>query len=277
MEHSAAKAEAGVRAAVRTSGLGVGEEASVRAQRVVGMILAFNCEQMIKRAYERIPQQYFNDIFLTDDGSTDDTRAAAEGLGIPVISHAPNRGYGGNVKVGLRHALSLKADYVVEIHGDGAQFNPLAVKHALPLMAAGYDLVLGSRFQRPRVALELGMPWSRWLANQALSYIDRLVLRLPLTEFHTGFRIYSRRLIETLPLERAADNYLFSFQIIAQAAYFKLRVGEVPVEADYLSEHTSHALMGASLYAVQTFGVLGSYLLARANVRHSLLFPRMAL
>lgn len=249
---------------------------AVTAPRVVGMILAYNCERMIARAIERIPREYFNDIFLTDDGSTDGTRAAAQRLGIAVIGHAPNRGYGGNVKAGLRHALALGADYVVEIHGDGAQFNPRSVKHARPLMATGYDLILGSRFQQPREALAHGMPWSRWLANQGLSFFDRLVLRLPLTEFHTGFRIYSKRLLETLPLQQAADDYLFSFQVIAQAAYFGLRVGEVPVEADYLSEHTSHSLPGAAKYAVQTFGTLGQYALARASLRHSALFPRVA-
>lgn len=264
-----------MRADDRAGDLRVRGESSVKARRVVGMILAYNCEGMVERAYERIPLNYFNDLFLTDDGSTDGTRAVAERLGIAVIGHTPNRGYGGNVKAGLRHARSLGADYVVEIHGDGAQFNPLAVKHAWPLMATGYDLILGSRFQQPRQALALGMPWSRWLANQALSFFDRLVLRLPLTEFHTGFRIYSRRLVDTLPWESTADNYLFSFQLIAQAAYYGLRVGEVPVEADYRGEHTSHHLPGAALYAIQTFGTLGQYLLARAGLRHTELFPRL--
>lgn len=241
---------------------------------MVGMILAYNCAPMLARAVSRIPREYFSDIFLTDDGSTDGTREEARRLGLPVIGHTPNKGYGGNVKAGLNHALSLDADYVVEIHGDGAQFNPRAVRHALPLMAQAYDLILGSRFQQPRTALRNGMPWSRWLANQGLSYFDRLVLRLPLTEFHTGFRIYSRRLIETVPYSRNADDYLFSFQIIAQAAYFKMRVSEVPVEADYINAHTSHALMGAAVYAVRTFGTLGQYLLARRGVRNNMLFPR---
>ncbi|MBI4021907.1 MAG: glycosyltransferase family 2 protein [Candidatus Andersenbacteria bacterium] len=241
--------------------------------RVVGMILAYNCAPMLARAVSRIPREYLSDVFLTDDGSTDGTREEARRLGVAVIGHSPNRGYGGNVKAGLKHALSLGADYVVEIHGDGAQFNPAAIEQALPLIDSGYDFILGSRFQRPLQALAHGMPIARWLANQGLSFFDRLVLHLPLTEFHTGFRIYSRRLIETVPYTSNADDYLFSFQIIAQAAYSRLKIGEVPVEADYHSAHTSHAMAGAAFYAVRTFGTLGQYVLARRGLRHNVLFP----
>ena len=111
------------------------------------------------------------------------------------------------------------------------------------------------------------MPVIRFIANRFLSFFDRIILGLPLTEFHTGFRIYGRKLLETVPYMQNKDDYLFSFQIIAQAAYYNLPVQEVEVEADYNSEHTSHALSGASMYAINTFLILGKFYFCQNLVR----------
>lgn len=238
------------------------------------MILTYNCAKLVSKAYSKIPMDLVDDVFVTDDGSRDGTHEVAQQLGLKVIRHVPNRGYGGNVKAGLKNALELGADYVFEVHGDGAQFDPAALALAIPQMNAGADFILGSRFQNPTQALKNGMPLIRYVANRFLSFWDRLVLRLPLTEFHTGFRIYGRRMLEVIPFENDSDDYLFSFQIIAQAAYYEMKVGEVPVDADYKSEHTSHKLSGAAIYALQTFGILIQYLLAKRLHRYSALFPR---
>ena len=237
------------------------------------MVLAYNCARLLPAADRRIPRDLVDDVFVTDDGSTDGTSEVARELGLKVFRHEPNRGYGGNVKAGLAKALELGADYVVEVHGDGAQFNPASIAYAIEPMRQGVHFILGSRFQDPKQALANGMPMVRFVANRFLSLFDRAVLGLRLTEFHTGFRIYSRTMLELVPYQQNSDDYLFSFQIIAQAAYFGLRVAEVPVEADYLSDHTSHKLTGAALYALQTYGVLASYLLAKRKLRHSAIFP----
>ena len=121
----------------------------------------------------------------------------------------------------------------------------------------------GSRFQNPRQALKNGMPLIRYVANRFLSFVDRAVLKLPFTEFHTGFRIYGKKFLKKVPFEKNSDDYLFSFQIIAQAAYCNATTAEVPVEADYHGEHTSHRLSGAFFYALQTFKVLYEYILAK--------------
>jgi len=244
----------------------------VSKPKVAAVIMTYNCASMVPRAYAQIPKHLVDDIIATDDGSKDGSHEAAKALGIAAFHHAPNRGYGGNLKEGLRIALGRGADYVVEVHGDG-QFGTAALEPAMEHIGRGAGLILGSRFIVPGRARELGMPLVRYLANRGLSTFDRLVLRLPLSEFHTGFRIYSRAFLSKVPWEDNSDDYLFSFQIIAQAAWAGVPVAEVPVEADYRGEHTSHSLRGASVYAVRTFEVLGEYLLAKAGVRFSRTFP----
>ena len=248
---------------------------STKKPKVIGVILAYNVASMLPRAIQRIPNGLLDDIIVMDDGSKDETYEVAKKLGLKVFRHVPNRGYGGNLKAGMKKALEMGADYIVEIHGDGAQFNPISINYAMPYMKAGKaQLILGSRFSVPGKALENGMPLIRFVANRFLSFFDRIILGLPLTEFHTGFRIYGRKLLNKVPYDANTNDYLFSFQIIAQAAYYKMPVQEVPVEADYKAEHTSHSLKGASWYAIRTFGVLTQFLLAKAGWAYNKVFKR---
>jgi glycosyltransferase involved in cell wall biosynthesis len=243
--------------------------------RVVALILAYNVERLLEKALRKIPPGLVDDVFVMDDGSRDGTSEVARRLGLTVYRNPRNLGYGGNLREGLRRAVrDHGADYVVEIHGDGAQFNPEAIGAALPLMRAGVPFVIGSRFVHRGRARENGMSLARFLANKGLSALARRVLRLPLTEFHSGFRIYARGLIEALPLDANASDHLFSFEILAQAAYHAVDVREVPVEADYLSEHTSISLWQATVYSFDNLVCLAKYLLAKAGLRHTAQFPR---
>jgi len=252
---------------------------AAKKPKVIGVILAYNVASMLPRALERInalPKGTLDDIIVMDDGSKDGTYEVAKKLGLKVFRHVPNRGYGGNLKAGIKKALEMGADYIVEIHGDGAQFNPISITYAMPYMKEGKArLILGSRFQVPSQALKNGMPLIRYIANRFLTFFDKIVLQLPLTEFHTGFRIYGRKLLEKVPYDANSNDYLFSFQIIAQAAYYGLPVQEVPVEADYKAEHTSHSLKGASVYAIQTFGILTQFLLAKTGLYYNKVFKRI--
>jgi glycosyltransferase involved in cell wall biosynthesis len=232
-------------------------------KKIIAFILTHNCEYMLEKAYKKIPKEYVDEIVISDDSSQDNTLNVAKKLGLKAIKNKFGKGYGGNLKNALYYCFNNEATHAVEIHGDGAQFNPIAIKDAIPLIKRDYDLILGSRFQTPAKALMNGMPLIRFIANRSLSFMDRIILRVPLTEFHTGFRIYSRKLFNTLPFETNSNNYLFSFEVIVQAIFFKLKTGEVPVEADYHSEHTSHNIFGASIYAVNTFFVLGKFLLSK--------------
>jgi glycosyltransferase involved in cell wall biosynthesis len=243
--------------------------------RLVAVILAYNVAGLLDKALARIPRHLVDDIFVMDDGSTDGTSDVARRLGLRVYRNERNLGYGGNIRAGLYRAIrDFNADYVVEIHGDGAQFNPAAIALAIPLIDRGVPFISGSRFLEPGGARRNGMPWIRLLANKGLSAIERVVLGLPLTEFHSGFRIYSRSFIEALPLDGNSPTHLFSFEILAQAAYFAQEVGEVPVDADYHSPHHSIALPEAVVFALRNFTCMTDYILAKAGVRYSALFPK---
>jgi glycosyltransferase involved in cell wall biosynthesis len=233
--------------------------------KVIGILMTYNCASLVEDAYRRLPKELFDEVILVDDGSTDDITSAAERLGIPFFSH-PHLGYGGNIKHGLMIALQRGADIMVELHGDG-QFDPRGAGPGIEKMKEGFDFVMGSRFTDLRQPLRDGMPLMRYLANIGLSFFDRLVLRLPLTEYHGGFRAYSRHLLETVGFAYTSDGYLYSFEIIAQTAYHKLPVAEIPIRADYSREHTSISLKKASVYAVQTFGILGAYFLAKLGIK----------
>jgi hypothetical protein len=166
--------------------------------------------------------------------------------------------------------MELGVDYMIEIHGDG-QYDPSNIPAAIEkIKTERPDFLLGSRFTNIFSPLKDKMPLPRYLANLGMSFIDRLVLGLPLTEFHQGFRVYSRNLIDRVGLEGTSDDHLFSFQIIAKAAFCRLKVREIPVRCDYAGEHTSISLKRSVVYALQTFGVLGMYLVARLGFKSRL-------
>ena len=234
--------------------------------------MTYNCAPLVEETYARLHKEDFDEIILVDDGSTDEIARAAGIIGIPFFPH-PHTGYGGNIKYGLARALERGADIMVEIHGDG-QFDPTIAKVGIDKMKEGNDFVMGSRFTNLLQPLKDRMPWSRYLANIGLSFFDRLILRIPLTEYHGGFRVYSRNLVETVGFLGTSDDYLYSFEVIAQAAYHKLPVAEIPVRADYGKVHTSISLKKAALYSFQTFGTLFSYLMAKAGRENALFHKR---
>ena len=152
---------------------------------------------------------------------------------------------------------------MIEIHGDG-QYSPLFIPPALEkVRKENYDLLLGSRFTNLKNPLQDKMPLSRYLANIGLSFIARLFLRAPLTEFHSGFRVYSKKLIQTVGLAGTSEDFLFSFEIIAMTRFHNLPIGEIPIRCDYAGEHTSISIWKSSVYSFQMLYVLFLYISAR--------------
>ena len=216
---------------------------------------------MLEETFRRIPKDILDDTFIADDASSDNAEAVAKKLNIDFFSHN-HTGYGGNILFGLRKAIDRGADYIVEIHGDG-QYDPAVIPEAIKKMEEGYDFVMGSRFFNLLDPIRDNMSFIRYFANIVLSSIARFVFRLPLTEFHSGFRVYSKKMIKTLALEKNSSGHLFSFEIIAQAHYCKLKIAEIPIHCDYHKVHTSISLTKASIFAFEMFEVFAEFLLAR--------------
>lgn len=231
--------------------------------------MTYNCAQMIKDTFDNLPKKEFDQIIVVDDGSQDKSASVAKKLGIPVFSHS-HGGYGANIKFGLTKAIGLGANYMVEIHGDG-QYEPSAIPQAIKKAKKGnYDLLLGSRFTHPKLALQDGMPLSRFLANIIMSFINRRLFQIPLSEFYNGFRIYSKRLINQVKFENTADNYFYSSQIIIQAKFNNLKIGEIPIRCDYHKEHTSESFWQASLHFFDTIILFIIYLKAKLGFKTNL-------
>lgn len=233
-----------------------------RLIRSVVIILTYNCAHLVTEVYNRIPKNSVYRVIIIDDGSIDDIFGVAKKLNISLFSH-PHIGYGGNMQFGLKKAYAMGADYVVEIHGDG-QYDPRVIPKALLYAKRNaHDLLLGTRFVPLTQPLYDGMPWMRYIANIGLSFVERIILQVKLSEFHSGFRIYSRKLIETINLKTSATGHLFSFEIIAQAKIFGLHIAEIPVRCDYKKDHTSISIRNAILFTFENFIVLFDYIGAR--------------
>ncbi|MBI2640899.1 MAG: glycosyltransferase family 2 protein [Candidatus Sungbacteria bacterium] len=235
------------------------------ANKAIGIILTYNCAPFLPGLLTRIPKGVLNEIIVVDDASVDHTANVAEGLGLAVFAHE-HLGYGGNLKYGFTRALERGADYMVEIHGDG-QFDPSVIPAALEKLSRGCDFVIGSRFTNMLQPLRDGMSKARYFANIGLSFFDRIILGLPLTEFHTGFRAYSKKLVGAIGTDKGANDYLYSFEIIVMARYRNLRFCEIPVRANYKGAHTSISIRKSAVYSFQTFWVLFLYLLARLGLK----------
>jgi glycosyltransferase involved in cell wall biosynthesis len=242
--------------------------------KAICVILAYNCGNVLENTYNRIPTSAVDRIILCDDASTDNTVEVAKRLGIETYTHE-HLGYGGNVKFSITKGIELGAEYIVDLHGDG-QYDPSAIPLALQKAREGYDLVLGSRFLIDKTQpLKDDMSWARYLANIGLSAIERIVLQVSVTEFHTGFRVYTKRLAERVNLDATSNGFLFGFEIIAQTAFAKLKIGEIPIRCSYKEEHTSITIPQSIAYAFLTFKTLALYLAAKVGVKTKLFATRI--
>lgn len=238
--------------------------------KIAVVMPAYNAEATLRRTVEELPREVVDDIVVVDDGSHDQTVTLARELGLFVHVHEKNRGYGGNQKTCYQLALGRGADVVVMVHPD-YQYSPRLVTAMASMIASGhYDLVLGSRILGG-CAREGGMPLYKYVANRALTAAENLLLGAKLSEFHTGFRAYSRRLLETLPLEANSDDFVFDNELIAQTLHFGFPVGEISCPTRYFAEASSIGFLRSCRYG---FGVLRVAFTYRA-MRLGLAAPRI--
>lgn len=233
--------------------------------KILIVMPAYNAAKTLKDTYESIPKNSYSEILVVDDASTDRTSTIAKQLGLHTIMHRQNKGYGGNLKTCLTYARKYGADVTVELHPDNQYDAGQILTITKKILKEHYDLVIGSRFAGPENPALYGMHWYRLLANKVLSAIDRTILRVNLSEFHTGFRGYSRKLLEIIPFMEFKNNYTFSFEIIVQAIALGLKVGEIPIVSRYTKDSTSATLKNSAIYALETFDVLRKYLMGTYN------------
>jgi glycosyltransferase involved in cell wall biosynthesis len=233
----------------------------IGGRRVTVVLPAYNAGLTLRRTYDEIPHDIVDDIILTDDASGDDTVAVARALGIHTLHHAYNRGYGGNQKTCYTAALARGADIVVMLHPD-YQYSPRLVTAMASMIASDqYDVVLGSRILG-NGALAGGMPVYKYVFNRLLTFTQNILMQQKLSEYHTGYRAWSRELLERLPLLACSDDFIFDNQMLAQAAWFGFRIGEISCPTRYLPEASSINFRRSVTYG---FGVLGTALQYRAQ------------
>ena len=218
-------------------------------QRLVVVMPAYNAAKTLEKTYREIPREYVDEVILVDDASQDETIAHARRLGLTVEVHKENKGYGGNQKTCYRLALEKKADIVVMLHPD-YQYDPRLITAMASMVASGvYDFVLGSRILGNET-LRGGMPFYKYISNRALTFIQNLLMGTKLSEFHTGFRAFHRRVLETLPLDANSDDFLFDNQMLAQAAFFGFKIGEISCPTKYFPEASSINLWRSVIYGL---------------------------
>ena len=233
----------------------------IEGKRVTVVMPAYNAETTLERTLKEINRTVVDDIILVDDASRDNTAALARRLGLNVLVHDRNRGYGSNQKTCYTTALGTDADLVIMLHPD-YQYTPKLLTAMASLIAVDqFDVVLGSRILSGG-ALRGGMPVYKYCANRVLTVVENLATGAKLSEYHTGYRAFSRRVLETLPLEENSDDFVFDAQMLAQCIYFGFRIGEVSCPTRYEGGSSSISFRRSVTYG---FGVLGTTLAFRLN------------
>jgi glycosyltransferase involved in cell wall biosynthesis len=229
-----------------------------RSQKVCVIMPAYYAEKTLERTYRDLPMDYVDDIVVVDDASADRTVEVARGLGLHVLVHPRNRGYGGNQKTCYREALARGADVVVMVHPDH-QYDPAYVPELIaPILNGECDAVFGSRMLGGR-PLEGGMPKWKYLANLFLTMLANATFYVFLSEYHSGLRAYSRRFLETVDLERNSDNFVFDTEIIAQGVAKGLKIREIPIRTRYFPEASQIGFVRSVQYGLSVVKVLIRY------------------
>jgi glycosyltransferase involved in cell wall biosynthesis len=245
----------------------------LNGKKIVVVMPAYNAERTLRRTYAEIPRDIVDEIILTDDKSCDRTVEIARELGIRVFVHERNLGYGGNQKTCYREALRAGADVVVMLHPD-YQYPPKLITPMAALITSGmFDVVMGSRILGNK-AMKGGMPLYKYIANRLLTLFENNMIGEKLSEYHTGFRAFSRPVLESLPLGEDSDDFLFDNQMLLQAFFFGYSVAEITCPSSYTKESSSINFPRSVVYGFGVIATAWQYMLAKRSLGRCRIFSK---
>lgn len=235
----------------------------IKGKKVVVVLPAYNAARTLKKTYNEIPFDIVDEVVLTDDNSKDDTVEVAKNLGIKhVMVHEHNKGYGGNQKTCYNKALELGADIVIMLHPD-YQYTPLLIQAmSFPIANGLYPVMLGSRILG-KGALKGGMPWYKYLANRILTLTQNILIDQKLSEYHTGYRAFSKEVLEAIDFNSISDDFVFDNQMLGQIFYKGFEIGEVTCPTKYFEEASSINFKRSAIYGIGCLKVSVQYRLAK--------------
>ena len=243
----------------------------INGKKVCVVMPAYNAEKTLKKTYDEIPQDIVDDIILTDDASQDKTVKLSQELNIKTLVHTENRGYGGNQKTCYQAALESGADIVIMLHPD-YQYNPkLIIPMAYMIAEEVFDTVIASRILGNK-AMMGGMPLYKYISNRVLTLIENLIIQQKLSEYHTGYRAFSRKVLETIPLLENSDDFVFDNQMLCQILYFDFVVGEVSCPALYFPDASSISFSRSMTYGMGVMQTAMKYAFAKRDNGHFKIF-----
>lgn len=243
----------------------------LEGSKVIVVMPAYNAEKTLEATYREIPRGVVDEILVIDDNSSDRTVEVARSLGLEVFVHEKNKGYGANQKTCYEQALKRQADIVVMIHPD-YQYNPKLITAMAGLICSGmFDMVLGSRILGG-YALKGGMPLYKYISNRVLTFLQNILLQQKLSEYHTGFRAFSRRVLLNLPLFENSDDFAFDNQIIAQAIFFGYKLGEITSPSRYAKDSSSISFKRSCKYGMEVIYTSLQFAFARLGLVRPAIF-----
>jgi len=244
----------------------------IHKKKVVVVMPAYNAEKTLKATYAEVPKDIVDEVILVDDASRDETAKVARKLGIRTLLHPANRGYGGNQKTCYEAALKAKADIVIMLHPD-YQYTPKLLGAMAHILGSGlYDVVLGSRILGGQ-ALAGGMPFYKYVSNRLLTLAQNLLMGAKLSEYHTGYRGFTREVLLKVPYQGNSDDFIFDNQMLSQVHYMGFRIAEVTCPAKYFPEASSINFLRSSVYGLGCLWTALLFRLSRMGLVRNRLFP----
>lgn len=246
----------------------------MKKTKIIVVMPAYNAAKTIADTYKDIPQGVVDEILVIDDKSTDNTVELARKLGLTIVEHPKNLGYGGNQKTCYKEALKRGADVVIMIHPDYQYDSTLTEELIKPIVKGSFDIMFGSRIRTRKEALSGGMPYIKYIINRIVSLIENIVLGVNFTEHFSGFRAYSKKVLQTLPFENFSNDFVFDQQFMISAVAKDFKIAEYPVPVRYFSRSSSIQFLSGSKFLLETFLVLLFFVLYKTGIYKSKIFAR---